>query len=58
MEKNIKKRDVESLIDKETPNLHNVLDPQDVEEFKKLKHELRDTWEKKQVFRKSNDSIF
>ena len=58
MEKNIKKRDVESLIDKETPNLHNVLDPQDVEEFKKLKHELRDTWEKKQVFRTETEMEF
>ena len=58
MEKNIKKRDVESLIDKETPNLHNVLDPQDVEDFKKLKHELRDTWEKKQVFRTETEMEF
>ena len=45
------KRDIHALIEKEAPNLYNILDPQDVTEFKALTGELRDTWTKKQVFR-------
>jgi hypothetical protein len=45
------KRNIHELIVKEAPSLNNLLDPQDVKEFKELTSELRDTWTKKQVFR-------
>ena len=28
------KRDIQKLVDKETNNLHNILDPKDVDKFK------------------------
>ena len=45
------KRNIHELIVKEAPSLNNLLDPNDVKEFKELTNELRDTWTKKQVFR-------
>jgi len=45
------KRNIHALIEKEAPSLNNLLDPNDVKEFKELTGELRDTWTKKQVFR-------
>jgi hypothetical protein len=45
------KRNIHALIEKEAPSLNNLLDPNDVQEFKELTNELRDTWTKKQVFR-------
>ena len=45
------KRNIHALIEKEAPSLNNLLDPNDVKEFKALTGELRDTWTKKQVFR-------
>ena len=45
------KRNIHELIVKEAPSLNNLLDPNDVKEFKELTGELRDTWTKKQVFR-------
>jgi hypothetical protein len=45
------KRNIHALIEKEAPSLNNLLDPNDVKEFKELTNELRDTWTKKQVFR-------
>ena len=45
------KRNIHALIEKEAPSLNNLLDPNDVKEFKELTSELRDTWTKKQVFR-------
>ena len=45
------KRNIHALIEKEAPSLNNLLDPEDVKEFKAMKAELRDTWTKKQVFR-------
>jgi hypothetical protein len=52
-ERNImtEKRNIHALIEKEAPSLNNLLDPNDVQEFKELTGELRDTWTKKQVFR-------
>ena len=46
-----KKRNIHALIEKEAPSLNNLLDPNEVKEFKELTNELRDTWTKKQVFR-------
>jgi hypothetical protein len=45
------KRNIHELIIKEAPSLNNLLDIEDVKEFKALTGELRDTWTKKQVFR-------
>ena len=45
------KRNIHALIEKEAPSLNNLLDPEDVYEFKAMTAELRDTWTKKQVFR-------
>jgi hypothetical protein len=45
------KRNIHALIEKEAPSLNNLLDPDDVKEFKAMTAELRDTWTKKQVFR-------
>ena len=45
------KRNIHALIEKEAPSLNNLLDPNDVQEFKELTGELRDTWTKKQMFR-------
>jgi len=45
------KRNIHALIQKEAPSLNNLLDPNDVKDFKEMTSELRDTWTKKQVFR-------
>ena len=45
------KRNIHALIEKEAPSLNNLLDPEDVKQFKGLTEELRDTWTKKQMFR-------
>jgi len=47
----IEKRNIHALIEKEAPSLNNLLDVEDVQKFKELTNELRDTWTKKQVFR-------
>ena len=52
------KRNIHALIEKEAPNLHNILDPKDVRDFKELTTELRDTWTKKQVFRTETEMRF
>ena len=58
MSDNIKKRDITSLIEKEAPNLNNLLDPEDVSKFKELTGELRDTWTKKQMCRTQTEMEF
>ena len=58
MSDDIKKRDITSLIEKEAPNLHNLLDPEDVSVFKEMTGELRDTWTKKQMFRTQTEMEF
>ena len=58
MSDDIKKRDITSLIEKEAPNLNNLLDPEDVTKFKELTGELRDTWTKKQMFRTQTEMEF
>ena len=45
------KRNIKELIEKEAPNLNNILEPEDVSIFKEMTEELRDTWTKKQMFR-------
>jgi len=52
------KRNIKELVDRESDNLHNILDPNDVTEFKAMTAELRDTWTKKQVFRTETEMRF
>ena len=54
----VKKRDITSLIEKEAPNLNNLLEPEDVSIFKEMTGELRDTWTKKQMFRTQTEMEF
>ena len=49
------KRNILAIIEKEAPNLNNLLDTNQVAEFKALTTELRDTWTKKQVFRTTTE---
>ena len=52
------KRIIKELIEKEAPNLNNLLDPEEVKIFKGLTEELRDTWTKKQMFRTETEMSF
>jgi hypothetical protein len=52
------KRNIKELVDKESDNLHNILDPKDVTDFKNMVDELRDTWTKKQIFRTETEMRF
>jgi len=58
MSDNIKKRNIQDLIEKEAPNLNNLLEPEDVNIFKEMTGELRDTWTKKQMFRTQTEMEF
>ena len=51
-------RNIKELVDKESDNLHNILDPNDVTDFKGMVDELRDTWTKKQIFRTETEMRF
>tara|TARA_R110002072_G_scaffold139491_2_gene283160 strand:- start:394 stop:1077 length:684 start_codon:yes stop_codon:yes gene_type:complete len=52
------KRNIKELIEKEAPNLNNILEPEDVSIFKEMTEELRDTWTKKQMFRTETEMQF
>jgi len=52
------KRNIKALIEKEAPNLNNLLDPEEVKIFKGLTEELKDTWTKKQMFRTETEMQF
>jgi hypothetical protein len=52
------KRNIKALIEKEAPNLNNLLDAEEVKIFKGLTEELRDTWTKKQMFRTETEMQF
>ena len=52
------KRNIKALIEKEAPNLNNLLDTEEVKIFKNLTDELRDTWTKKQMFRTETEMQF
>ena len=54
----MEKRNIKELIEKEAPNLNNLLDSEDVKAFKGLTEELRDTWTKKQMFRTETEMSF
>ena len=50
------KRNIQTLIENESPHLNNLLDPEQLNQFKNLVDELRDTWTKKQVFRTETEA--
>jgi len=52
------KKDVKDLIQKEETHLNNLLEPTDLFDFKGMVEELRDTWNKKQVFRTETEARF
>ena len=54
----MEKRNIKELIEKEAPNLNNLLDPEDVKHFQGLTEELKDTWTKKQMFRTETEMQF
>ena len=58
MSDDIIKKDIKQLIEKETPNLNNLLSKEDVSIFKEMTQELRDTWHKKQMFRTETEARF
>ena len=43
------KRNIQIVAETESKYLTNILDKQDVQQFKKLIPELKDTWRKKQI---------
>ena len=52
------KRNIQIVAETESKYLTKILDQQDVEEFKKLIPELKDTWKKKQMFRTETEMRF
>lgn len=54
----MKKENLKSLIEKESENLNNLLEIEDLKEFKMMTSELRDTWNKKQMFRTETEARF
>jgi len=52
------KKDVKDIIQKEETHLNNLLEQQDLTDFKGMVEELRDTWNKKQVFRTETEARF
>ena len=52
------KKDIKDLIQKEEPNLNNLLEQEDLSAFKGMVEELRDTWSKKQMFRTETEARF
>ena len=51
-----KKRDIKELIQQEETHLNNLLEPNDLKSFKGMVDELRDTWNKKQIFRTETEA--
>ena len=52
------KKDVKDLIQQEETHLNNLLEQNDLSDFKGMVEELRDTWTKKQVFRTETEARF
>ena len=52
------KRNIATKLETESKYLNNILDKEDVKEFKKLIPELQDTWHKKQMFRTETEMRF
>ena len=52
------KRNIATKLETESKYLTNILDKDDVKDFKKLIPELQDTWRKKQMFRTETEMRF
>ena len=52
------KRNIQELIIRQEPHLNNMLDADQVKQFKGLTEELRDTWTKNQMFRTKTEMEF
>jgi hypothetical protein len=52
------KKDVKEVIQQEEAHLNNLLEKQDLTDFKGMVDELRDTWTKKQMFRTETEARF
>jgi len=52
------KRDIQKVTSEQINHLDKILDKKEVEDFKKLIPELRDTWIKKQMFRTETEMRF
>ena len=52
------KKDVKEVIQGEEPHLNNLLTPEDLSSFKGMVDELRDTWNKRQVYRTETEARF
>ena len=52
------KRNIATKLETESKYLTNILDKDDVKNFKKLIPELQDTWMKKQMFRTETEMSF
>ena len=52
------KRDIKELIQKEETSLNNLLEKDDLNSFKSMVDELKDTWSKKQIFRTETEARF
>ena len=55
---NKEKRNITTKLETESKYLTNILDKEDVKDFKKLIPELQDTWMKKQMFRTETEMRF
>jgi hypothetical protein len=55
---NKEKRNIATKLETESKYLTNILDKEDVKDFKKLIPELQDTWMKKQMFRTETEMRF
>ena len=55
---NKEKRNIATKLETESKYLTNILDKEDVKNFKKLIPELQDTWHKKQMFRTETEMRF
>ena len=55
---NKEKRNIAAKLETESKYLTNILDKEDVKDFKKLIPELQDTWMKKQMFRTETEMRF
>ena len=52
------KKDVKDIIQKEETHLNNLLEKEDVSAFKNMVDELRDTWNKRQMYRTETEARF
>ena len=54
----MKKENLKNLIEKESENLNNLLEVEELKALKEMTSELKDTWTKKQMFRTETEARF